>query len=604
MSLASPMGRVLSAQALSLAEFLAAHNHSIDAADALRVCASLDEDPKSAARELKPALEPLGVSLKHTHALKAVADMRHSESFLGLASGVHWDIASWVDDAMGVGANRKLHSKLGAASDDLCRRLRDQFEPQHEPWVMVVATPVALELRAIGTHSTCWRSVLVATNQDGEPCEFPLASLQRLGERLRRLVEGELFGWLDGCRHLQNGTRAENVQFHTPRPGSEWAILRNRDGTQRSAALDGALQKRIDAFDRRHDQSLGEWLLERESAAAGSQFAPVGLDVARLEIARVQRNGGHADLAVAANLSQQDWENCLNGRHLPARAFKGVADALHISPNDLLVDERKRPSIPLPRHNDIGAWLSRLDAVVAPYDESSSVLRDLAKRLGALCATRFGERADWDRRPPRELKDLNQQLRFAGFVVSATMGVRFVQDLPLGHTRLAGVSIFSFDTEEAVLTQGGLLELGNAAMNLPAEEESVSAEWLARFNAPRFTGEDLMRYGDVVNEMRDPDEDDDGRFHTTIHAAVKAFPKDSPKGHAATVRMEALSRLITSHDLDPWVVESAEADHSMISKPAFHAAAACPLIDVDGKPGFDFRAFYMLCVENTRAGES
>lgn len=38
----------------------------------------------------------------------------------------------------------------------------------------------------------------------------------------------------------------------------------------------------------------------------------------------------------------------------------------------------------------------------------------------------------------------------------------------------------------------------------------------------------------------------------------------------------------------------------MLSEAAFEATARGELIDVDGKAGFDEKAFYLLCVQYTR----
>jgi len=100
--------------------------------------------------------------------------------------------------------------------------------------------------------------------------------------------------------------------------------------------------------------------------------------------------------------------------------------------------------------------------------------------------------------------------------------------------------------------------------------------------------------------MRDPDGDDDDKYQVTMFAAVRVFGKQPGKAHAATVRMEAVSRLIQEQSLEPWVLKSTEDDASMLSRPVFEAAARCELIDVHGRAGFDPQAFYMCCVEHAR----
>lgn len=167
----------------------------------------------------------------------------------------------------------------------------------------------------------------------------------------------------------------------------------------------------------------------------------------------------------------------------------------------------------------------------------------------------------------------------------------------------ARVLVLRFEKAVDVHTQRGQLDIGNAAMKLPPEDEPVSAGWLERFNAVKFTGEELLKYSEKVNEMRDPEGDEDAAIHTTMFAAVKVFGKEPNKAHTATVRMEALTRLMLREPLDPWVLRSAEEGSSMLSRPVFEAAARCVLINIQGEPGFDADAFRVLLVEHARSWE-
>jgi hypothetical protein len=185
------------------------------------------------------------------------------------------------------------------------------------------------------------------------------------------------------------------------------------------------------------------------------------------------------------------------------------------------------------------------------------------------------------------------------------MEKQFVSDLPLGYSRYGLVLVLSFAREIDVHTQDGKLEVGNSSMDLADEDEiePVTLDWLTRFNTPKFTGEELLRYAEKVDQMRDPDGDDESKFHTTMYAAVKVFRSEPGKPHSANVRMQAVNRLLQRDSLDPWVLRSSEAGAAMLSRPVFEAAARCPLVNIQGRPGFDAQAFKRILVEHVRSWE-
>lgn len=283
-------------------------------------------------------------------------------------------------------------------------------------------------------------------------------------------------------------------------------------------------------------------------------------------------------------------------------SLQTVARALKVEPNSLLVSRRATPRIPLPLHKDIALWLSRMEAQVSEPEGAPRAPAGLADRLRALCAVPYEERRRWDKRPPRELEALNQEIRFAGLVVCAGMGVRFVQDLPLGMSRPASMSILEFDRQVDVLTQGGQLKHPTRSMDFEPEQDPVTPEWLARFNKPSFSANDLVRYSDLVHEYVKDDEDEKERFTSKVLDGVRLFKKDPEKAHTASVRMEALSDLIKRFPMEPWVRRSRDSEEGalMISEAAFEATARCELVDVEGRAGFDEKAFHLLCVQHAR----
>ncbi|MBB3181221.1 hypothetical protein [Variovorax sp. Sphag1AA] len=98
-----------------------------------------------------------------------------------------------------------------------------------------------------------------------------------------------------------------------------------------------------------------------------------------------------------------------------------------------------------------------------------------------------------------------------------------------------------------------------------------------------------------VESRRDPEGDNSD---LALFVAARHFGKEPHRSHAAISRMGALSRLMKSRSLEPWVTPSAEGgDSVMVSRAALEAAARCELIDVHGEAGFDYRKFMALCAE-------
>lgn len=626
-------------QVNSLIAFLAEGQHHLAQDDARLICAQLPADNKLAAKQLRQFLATKGVSIKHTNALRAVAQLRGSPGYLGLGNATRWEVASWALDAPAISARRELFPDLGKACDQVCARLREQFDPGDAPLLHFQVSTNAVVIEGIGDPHPTWRVVLVAVDVTGAPREFGLDQQLRLAERVRRLVEGEFGGWLDGIVALdavQDLTAKVMLQVEGQPDvvGSDAALLAEiedrsdrwsdatapdvvsdaegrrltlsiRTGEATSMALSARgwneLHTRYQAFDRRNEQTFSEWWHQRQQEAAQARFAPEPLNTAALEVARLRRGLSYEDVALALGVEPDAWREHIEAEELPVAWFTPLRRVLGLaSENELLgVDQRAR-SIPLPRHEDIGMFLSRFEALEADGDQSGE---DLQRRLEHMCQVPFSQRRRWDKHPPAELKALNQEARHDGLVLCGALEKQFVQDLPLGGSRLGLVLVLRFEKAIDVHTQRGQLDIGNTAMKLPPEDEPVSAEWLARFNAVKFTGEELLKYSEKVNEMRNPEGDGEDAFHTRTFAAVKVFGKDPHKAHAATVRMEALTNLMLHEPLDPWVLRSAEEGSSMLSRPVFEAAARCVLVDVLGEPGFEADAFRLLLVEHARSWE-
>lgn len=632
MSLASPMpsaGRPLQEQSLSLVAFLAARDNILTASQAASALDGLPDDPKPAAKELRGRLKALGVDIQHTHALKAIAEARAAGGYLGMGEQLQYDVASWSTDAPGISCERVRLTSFAAAADEVCRRIRENYEDD-PPFGVLQVSPA--ELLFVGTSAatgSLWRVLLVPMGPEGKESPFrEVLPLERLAERLRRLVEGQLGGWLDGKYDVGSALAVADdvVRAAKSRPESEYA---DHLGVFHLGTLHDQLPREVSAehwspvepltqaqwddfikryafFARRHsDTSLFQWARELVVAASAPRFESVPISLQLLEDSLAAAKMTWRDLSLKFPFDE-------DGKHVAdLKAGRGCLDAVHavstllgLDPNELMVQQRTTPRIPLPHHTDLALWLSRMDAVVAQPDGAAPVAAGLVNRLKALCAVPYEKRRAWDKRPSAEFEALNQEIRFAGLMVCAGMGTRFVQDLPNGRTRPASISVLEFDWQVDVLTQGGQLDQEQTSMVIGPERDAVTPEWLTRFNKPRFTASDLLRYSDMVHETIGDEEDEKERFTAQVFAGVKVFNRDPEKAHSASVRMEALSRLIKNEAMEPWVRKSRskpdEEDSLMISEAAFEATARCEIVDIAGEPGFDRQAFYMLCVQHSR----
>lgn len=607
--------RPLDDQARALVGFLLAHDHKLAESDAQRLCAELPADPKAAAKMLRAGLVPLNIEIKHTHALKAVAVLRDSAGFLGLDTRGLYEVADWTPDAPSSSPERVRLTSFAKAADEFCRRLREQFEDD-APLVVLRCRPTHVQVRATSSASGAWWNLLLVP-LDARKTAVAFEDRQdveRLAERVRRIVEGDLGGWVDGMYNVYqvaSDAGAELLDSHS--------VLETDfgdDGTLPSPIADSAPEalsvmqdewngfiKRRAFFQRRQDKPLPDWARELREAAAVPRYGEVEFNLDVLERARAEAGLSWSQLAhLFADDVDGEVVSAMSEGKACLSSLQTVAEALKIDPNTLLKSQRATPRIPLPLHSDIAMWLSRMDAVVRDPLGDAAPPAGLVERLRQFCEVPYAERRGWYDKPPAALQSLNKELRFAGLVVCAGMGVRFVRDLPLGLQRPSSMSILEFDREVDVLTQDGALPDRASTMVLAEEATDASPEWLERYNKPRFTGSELLRYSDMVHGGVEEADDWRDRFTAKVMVGAKLFPKDAPKTHAATVRMTALSKLIERFPMEPWVRKNRKPEEGslLIAEAGFEAAARCELVNVDGEPGFDNRAFYLLCVKHER----
>jgi hypothetical protein len=520
-----------------------------------------------------------------------VALARGTPGHLGLDVPPHFELASWSPDVPAADPQHGEYAGLATAANALLARVRKQYVGD-APYIIASFGADRLLLRCASYASGhWWHTLLVPT----PPAVWTFEEVKRLLERLRRLVEGELHGWLDGLLEAPStptGTalfRVESEILSSVFPDAELV------GTEASAGW-GRLAHRVSYFAAHHEESVREWVSKVTAEADQARFAPEKLNRTVLEASGLLRPEVAEAIGETLGMSRDEAKALTRGE-VQLNWLPALAAQLGLPSPNMLFMPAPAPRIPIDHYQDLGLWFSRFTTTVAPTPEGNPRLAAVAKRLAEFGGKPANVRDAWDEEPPAELEAVALDLRHLGYIACASMGVRFVADLPLGLLRPGQVSILTLVPLDQVLTENGLLSDNNHLMKLTPQRDPVTPEWLARFNAPRFSAADLIAYSDKVAEMREPDEDDKDRFTVRVLAGIRTFKRDPEKSHAATVRMEALAALMTRHDIAPWVRKSAATDGStMVSQAAFAATAECELIAVGGEPGFDYKSFYRLCV--------
>lgn len=599
-----------------LLAFLREGGHNVDPSQLLGVCDRLPSDDKLAARELRGHLRGLGAELKHTHALKAIAQLRGGRAHLG-DDGTRWEVASWVADAPAVSARVRRANSLATAADLLMERLRDQLKDS-PPTLVRLHGGTDLEF---AIPETGWCALVARSGSTGEPIAVTLKERGQFAERVRRLVEGEFGGWLDGALYAGLSFAAQYAVRGAGAALSEWEFVghvatelseaeTNADAAQKvldslSPYVSGLqpagraptaeemerLVRRLRGFESRVQVRFPEWIAA--AVELPTQYAPQPLNLAIVQ-AQMKRLGLAADaVASAMSISTDAFDGFLQAGEMPLAHFAGLARALGLESCDAILGRAADPlpNIPLREPEAVGLFLSRFEHLA--LEESVALQLPAATQvlLQRLCAVPFEARRRWEKGLPPDLEAVLLAVRGADSVLSARMETRFVRDLPRGRDRLAIAMVLGAHPRRVVDQFAPATE----EERVPFDDD-VDEEWLARFNGQQFVGDDLLRYSDMVNELRDPNDDGKGHFETQVFAGVRTFHRNADRAHAAQVRMEALASLMTRVNLQPWVVRSTDEGAQMLSRPVFEATAKCPLVARHGRPAFDPESFQRFVI--------
>ncbi len=611
-----------------LMAYLQRGGHTLDPVAAAGICESLPDETKSAAKLLREALASAGVTLKHTHALQAVAEARGARTHFSVTPD-RWEVASWVPEAPAVSARRRRVSRMRDAADIVVERLREQLDGEEAP-LMRLLPGAQLGIEILSDPTPGWRAVIAHLGPQGKLLEIPEGDRTRFAERVRRLVEGEHGGWLsgalvgernDGARFRvtsADGARQEfEEEFQLVRQVSTLSQVGGGDDSSRIAAVvkglrvqvasdvgDSAewldlnraeldrLVARLVGFERRGETAFWEWL-DAALPSPDHGFEPQPLNRVFLDIEMQRQKIHDQDVEVALGIAKDSWARFRGASQLPVQHFSTLAKRLGLrSANPLLGRPAKPlPRIPMREVEALGLFLGKMDHVTVDASVGVRLPRPVAASLSKLCEVAYAKRRRWVASPPREIGQLIAAAASAESVLCAHLESRFVADLPGGDERLAVALIVSAHPSRVVDQYAPAATDDSEPLDHPIDEV-----WLKRFNRQTFQGEEILRYSNMVAQMRDPEDDGKGHFETQAFAGVKVFAKNADKAHAATVRMEAFAHLMTRINLEPWIHPSTDNGAHMISRPVFDAIARCPLIEVNGRAGFAPDEFQKLIV--------
>jgi len=618
----------LEAQASALVSFLAQADQTVATSAALEICDGMRAAKVPPARYLKAALAGQNIEIKHTSCLKAVALMN---GFAGHVSRPKptWQVARYIFEAPAITPHVKSHSKSLNATADLCKRLADDLSGTKErPYGYVVRVPDYIEFVFEGEPQPDVRYILACKSPEASPSEIEESDVLHAIERVRRVVEGQFKGWLDGAtkialphtgrlRLLKDGVViAEGMEsailaacevdedfelrsdslLRLPADSRRYQVFHIVTGSDRLVPVEDEtlerLWRRLETFYRFNETDFSWFLRSRQDEHTEGRFVSDAFDEERLAAELETRRVRTEDAAALAGMSLNEWQVATETGVMLRTSLFALTNGLGLSSaNDLYVDSRAPVWMPITGGEELTLWMGNFDHLrltVSGVAAGASIAERSLEKLTGL--NRRG--AD-----PIALQAVVAEAEAAGLRLCATIEKRFVSDLPIDRERLAMVGHLSFWDRKEIESLGPPKAKPEDAVR---EWTAIDEEYLVKFNSVGITVDDLIALQEEVARVR-RDGQEPG-WETSTFAAVRVFkgrPGPAHLAHTAMTRMSAMSHLIQTGVLAAWLEKSNEADVELVPKNVLQAAAHCPLVRVGNEAGFDATKFLRLALENT-----
>lgn len=626
--MSSPIAMPLEAQASALVSFLAQAQQTLATSAALEICGGMRAAKLPPARFLKAALAEQNIELKHTSCLKAVALM---DGFAGHVSRPKptWLVARYIFEAPAITPKVKSHPKGADATADLCTRLADDLSDTKErPYGFVFRGSDYIEFLFEGEPQPDARYILSCKGPGDSPAVLEESDTLNAIERVRRVVEGQFNGWLDGAakiaqprtgrlRLLKDGVVvAEGMEsailaaceadddfdlqstslLRLPADSRRYRVLHVIAGSDQHVPVEDEilerLWRRLEAFYRFNETDFSWFLGRRQEEHKDGRFVSDGFDEERLSYELQSRAISPGEAAALAGVTSEEWQAAMERGELLRTSLFSLTRGLGLSSaNDLYVDSRAPVWMPVSGGEEIALWMRN-------FDHLRLTVSGVAK--GAPLAERSLEKLMklYRRAPdPISLQAVLTEAEAAGLRLCATIEKRFVSDLPIARERLAMVGHLS-------LWDGKEIEsLGPPKTSIDDDNEAgewttIDEEYLVRFNSASVTVDDLIALQEEVTRARH--EGQEPGWETATFAAARVFKGRAGAAHlahTAITRMTAMSHLIQTGALAAWMEKSNEADVELVPKNVLKAAARCPLVRVRNEAGFDAATFRHLALE-------
>ncbi|MBU6521564.1 hypothetical protein KOL72_03330 [Ralstonia sp. B265] len=479
----------------------------------------------------------------------------------------------------------------------------------------------------VGEPQPGTRYILACKNPDGSAATVGEDDTLSAVERVRRVVEGQFNGWLDGAvkipfekagvlRLLKDGEaivdgpeseilaaceRDEDFPLDAesllglPANTRRYQIAHVVAGDGKIVPADDMLVermwRRLEAFYRFNEEDFSWFLSRRREEEDEGRFDSDGIDTDRLIAVLADRNIPVEKAAAMADVSLEQWETMIATEEISRVALLKLSERLQLaSANELYVDARNPVWMPVTGGEEIALWMRNFDHLhlsVSGIAEGAPLAQRVLAKL-----TRLHRRST----DHVALQAVLSEAEAVGLRLCATIGKRFVSDLPVSRERLAMVGHLSLWDRKEIDSLGPPKTADDEDESQPWS--AIDDEYLTRFNSVNLTVGDLIALQEEITRAR-RDGQEPG-WETSAFAAARVFRGKADaahRAHTAMTRMMAMSRLIESGAIGAWIENSNEPGVGLVPKNVLHATARCPLIRVGNDPGFEVAIFRNLALE-------